>query len=118
MRVSTIRHTLMMAVYVTAAVVGFAMAATGGDDESPPVEHEIEIRNFSYNPDPIMVKLGDTITWTNRDIVPHTATISATDVGTGEILLSDNRSMTMQERGTLTYHCRYHANMRGEIQVE
>lgn len=36
--------------------------------------HVVEIRDFGFHPQSIQVSVGDIIVWTNRDIVPHTAT--------------------------------------------
>ncbi len=115
---STVKRTVTTALCISAAIIGYATASIAGEDASPSAEHKVDIRDFLYNPDSIKVKVGDTVTWTNHDIVPHTATLSASDVGTGPILLSNEGSLEMQASGTLTYHCRYHPEMQGEILVE
>jgi len=57
---------------------GLAQASeTNVEEEAKAVEgtaHIIEIRDFVFSPISVEVKAGDTITWTNFDIVPHTAT--------------------------------------------
>ena len=35
---------------------------------------EIEIKNFAFTPNRLVVQQGDTITWTNRDFVRHDIT--------------------------------------------
>lgn len=117
MQLGNYRNMLMMVACISAAAFGFSIAATAGDKLSPAVEHKVDIQNFIYDPDPIIVNVGDTITWTNLDIVPHTATLSDIDIGTGDIPTSESRSIVTIERGELNYICRYHANMHGKIQV-
>jgi len=70
--VNTLKHTWMTAAYLCAAIIGFATASASSKDtaapaehkpeENKPVEHQVDIKNFLYNPDPIRVKPGDTIT--------------------------------------------------------
>ena len=40
----------------------------------------VDIRDFAYSPNPIEIAAGDTVTWTNQDEVPHTATGEDRDV--------------------------------------
>ena len=35
---------------------------------------EVKIDNFTFNPQQITVKAGDTVTWVNHDDIPHTVT--------------------------------------------
>ena len=37
-------------------------------------ETEVKIDNFTFNPQQITVKAGDTVTWVNHDDIPHTVT--------------------------------------------
>ena len=34
----------------------------------------VKIDNFTFNPQQITVKAGDTVTWVNHDDIPHTVT--------------------------------------------
>jgi len=83
-------------------------------------EIAVEIRDFAYDPDPATVALGGTVTWTNRDVVPHTATAR----GDREVLQSgalsegESYSRTFEEAGTYEYYCEFHAGMRGTVVVE
>jgi len=36
--------------------------------------HVVEIRNLEFTPKELVVATGDTITWINYDLVPHTVT--------------------------------------------
>jgi plastocyanin len=36
--------------------------------------HAVEIRGMAFHPEVLEIRLGDTVVWTNRDLVPHTAT--------------------------------------------
>ena len=97
------------------------------DEETPTAEAEapagqevaVDIRDFSYNPDPIEINVGDTITWTNQDGVPDTATARNRDVlQSGPIAPGESFSQTFEEAGEFPYFCEFHAGMAGTILVE
>ena len=54
-------------------VIGF-MSVGNIYAQTPVSSHKIEIAEFVFTPQTIDVKPGDSITWTNSDIAPHTAT--------------------------------------------
>ena len=68
----------MTAAASAAAVTQAARAAVAKN-------HMVEIRGFKFVPDTLAVAPGDTITWTNRDLAPHTATSVDEGWDTGEI---------------------------------
>jgi plastocyanin len=42
---------------------------------NPELKSLVTIAKFVYSPAELIAKVGDTITWINRDIVAHTATV-------------------------------------------
>ena len=80
----------------------------------------VTIHNYAFGPKRITVKRGQTVVWTNRDVAVHTVTASASsrlhfhskDLGKGATF-----RVTFTRTGTFTYHCIYHAFMRGTIKV-
>ena len=94
-------------------------AATTTDETSATTEVAVDIVNFTYDPDPVEITAGDTITWTNQDAEPHTATALDRDLlQTGTLRGGDTASQTFAEPGTYEYFCEFHANMAGMIIVE
>ena len=79
----------------------------------------------SYDPNPIEIKTGDTITWTNEDNEAHTVT-SGSDEGpsigqdfdSGMIGGDDSYSNTFDKAGTYDYFCTIHPSMVGQIEVK
>jgi plastocyanin len=79
----------------------------------------VDIKDFTYVPDPIEVPAGTTITWTNSDAVPHTATAQDRAVlQSGTLNQGDSFSQTFAEPGSYDYFCEFHANMKGTIVVQ
>lgn len=79
--------------------------------------HEVEITGMAFAPAALSVAPGDSIRWTNRDLVPHTAT--ATDQSWTSPPLKKGESFTLEvTKGmTGTYKCRFHPSMKGTITV-
>ncbi|HEV3059936.1 MAG TPA: plastocyanin/azurin family copper-binding protein [Vicinamibacterales bacterium] len=73
----------------------------------------------AYSPNPITVTAGTTVTWTNGDSTPHTATSDTAGIfDSGSIQPGGMFSTMLQTRGTVTYHCTLHAGMVGTIIVQ
>jgi plastocyanin len=77
----------------------------------------VTIQNFAFSPGSVTVKTGDTITWTNRDSVPHTATASDGSFNTGTLKQGASGSHTFTKAGTVAYICAIHPNMHGTVVV-
>lgn len=72
----------------------------------------------AFAPGTIQAKVGDVITWTNGDGVPHTATYKDDPTCTTERLgQGDTGSLTFSAAGTYEYVCKIHADMSGTIEV-
>jgi 3',5'-cyclic-AMP phosphodiesterase len=84
---------------------------------SPPGAQDVVVDNFSFAPATIAVKPGATITWTNKDDVPHI--IVGTDGNfKSPVLDTDQRySHRFDAPGAYKYYCAMHPKMTGQIQV-
>jgi plastocyanin len=72
-----------------------------------------------YSPNPVTVTAGTTVTWTNGDSIAHTATSDTAGIfDSGSIQPGRTFSTMLQTKGTLTYHCTFHAGMVGTIIVQ
>lgn len=76
-------------------------------------DHEIEITNFAFVPATVDARVGDTITWINRDIVPHTATGEDDSWDTGSINSNESKSLVVTAEMVSDYFCRFHPTMKG-----
>ena len=79
---------------------------------------EVKIDNFSFSPATINVPVGTTITWTNRDDIPHTV-VSDDKVFKSKVLDTDEKfSFTFGKPGTYPYFCSIHPKMTGKVVVQ
>jgi amicyanin len=80
--------------------------------------HDIVLDNFSFVPAGASVPLGTTITWTNRDDVPHNV-VSVEQKFKSPVLDTDQQfSHRFDAPGTYKYFCSIHPKMTGQIVVE
>lgn len=89
-----------------------AGGATAGGTATAPV-----IKNFSFIPNPIRVKAGTTVTWTNRDTTDHTVQANDGSFGSGHLAPGQTFSHTFTKAGTYAYHCAIHTYMTAEVIV-
>lgn len=79
--------------------------------------HAVKIRYFTFTPDPITVHVGDSVTWTNGDSEPHTATALDASFDTGQLNTNQSGTVTFSKAGTIAYYCSIHPDMKGSVDV-
>jgi len=93
----------------------------GGSTPAPSGEarkaEKVEIVEFAYGPDPVIVQVGGKVTWQNEDTAPHTATADDGSFDTGTIEQGKIGSATFKEAGTFPYFCEIHPTMHGTVEV-
>ncbi|MCK1280445.1 cupredoxin family copper-binding protein [Bradyrhizobium sp. 61] len=99
-------------VAVVAAILLPATTARADDDDM-----EVHIDNFVFQPAELKIKLGTTVTWTNRDDIPHTV-VSAGKFRSKALDTDDKFSFTFTNAGDYKYFCSLHPHMTGMIKVE
>ena len=78
---------------------------------------QVMIDNFTFAPAELTVKVGDTVTWTNRDDIPHTV-VSAGKFRSKAMDTDNSYSFTFASAGDYKYFCSLHPHMTGMIKVE
>jgi plastocyanin len=97
--------------------------ASGSQDETVFGDTQVYMRHDLFSPARIQVVLGTTVTWTNRDSVPHNVTIapvvmSSSNNWESELLYpGQSFSYTFTSQGTFQYHCQEHPGMVGVVTV-
>ena len=119
MKKHNVWHT-SLALTITIAMVMLASSsrsvAAGADQTAPAAE--VKIDNFSFGPQTLTVSVGTTVTWTNRDDIPHTV-VSTDGVFKSKVRDTDEKfSYTFTKAGTYTYFCSVHPKMTGTIVVK
>ena len=97
-----------------------APAAGGGGCATSSEEGaaQVGIENFTFSPAEVTAAVGETITWTNEDSAPHTATLDDGGCDTGNIAQGATAGLVFDAAGTYPYHCTIHPNMTGTITIQ
>jgi plastocyanin len=80
-------------------------------------EVAVTIGNFTFGPPELKLKVGDTVTWTNHDDIPHTV-VSAGKFRSKTLDTDNSFTFTFTEAGDYKYFCSLHPHMTGMIKVE
>jgi plastocyanin len=117
------RKSVSIAVLTAALVLGMGTIAVGQRNflagaQQKTETTEVKIDNFSFGPGTLTVPLGTTVTWTNRDDIPHTV-VSTDGVFKSKVLDTDEKfAYTFGKAGTFAYFCSIHPKMTGKVIVQ
>jgi plastocyanin len=75
------------------------------------------MRHVRFTPARIVIHLGQTVRWTNRDHVFHTVAAQSPTIASEAIGFDKSYSYRPRRRGTIRYFCTIHANQNGVIVV-
>lgn len=93
-------------------------AASPAMPAEPASAQRVDIRNFQFQPQRIVVPAGATVTWTNHDEEPHVVTSAGDGFKSSPALdTGDRYSAVFARPGTYTYYCSIHPQMTGTIVV-
>jgi plastocyanin len=117
------RRSVSIAALAAALVLAMGTIVAGQKNsvattQQKPEATEVKIDNFSFGPATLTVPVGTSVTWTNRDDIPHTV-VSTDGVFKSKVLDTDEKfSFTFSKAGTYPYFCSIHPKMTGKVIVE
>jgi plastocyanin len=83
---------------------------------NPPNVLTVTIANGVYSPNPVTVKVGQTVNWLNRDNIAHTATDTGVfDTGSIPAGSAHDVGVTFNTAGTFNYHCTLHSGENAAV---
>lgn len=104
-----------LALFAAGAALLVHPAPARSQDKSPLTQ--VQVDNFSFAPATLTVPVNATVTWVNKDDVPH---VIASDDGlfkSKALDTDDKYSYTFTKAGTYAYYCSVHPKMVGKIVV-
>jgi plastocyanin len=101
----------------TTAMAGMTTSTTSGTASTSASGTDVTIQSNSFNPDSLTIKVGETVTWTNKDSYAHTVTSDNGVFDSGNIASGATFSFTFNTEGTYSYHCSIHTSMTAKIIV-
>ena len=100
------------------AAVALAIASPAAAGTPAPAGPTIRIDNFVFGPEDLTVSVGTTVTWINRDDIPHTVVANDRSFKS-KVLDTDERfSFTFTKPGEYGYFCSLHPHMVGKVIVK
>jgi amicyanin len=96
-------------VFAAASLVASRARAAGKAD--------VNIDNFAFAPEALTVSTGTTVTWTNRDDIPHSIVENNGLFHSQAFDTDGSYSYTFNKAGTYDYICGLHPHMKGKIVV-
>jgi plastocyanin len=79
-------------------------------------KNTVVIQNFAFNPTPLTVSVGDTVTWINQDSSTHI--VKFPDFESTGLPQGSQYTHTFTAVGTYDYVCGIHSYMKGRIIVQ
>jgi len=105
--------TLAVSLTIASAVGTEAPAST-----SDPASCVVEIKDFAFSPQTLVISVGSKVTWKNQDEEPHRIA-ETNQVFTSPPLDTDQMfTYEFKTAGRYKYFCTLHPHMTGEIIVE
>jgi plastocyanin len=117
------RNNIWVASLTASVVIAIVLLVAGSprvqaNDQPSAASAAVNIDNFVFGPQTITVSVGATVTWTNKDDIPHTS-VSTDGVFKSKVLDTDEKfSYTFAKAGTFPYFCSIHPKMTGKVVVQ
>jgi len=112
-----LRRTQMLLTAVGMVILGAMEVHIPSVAETPDAT-KIVVKDFMFNPTPLAVKSGSTVTWTNKDDEPHTVVSDTGMFKSGGMDTNESFSYKFDKPGTYHFTCSIHPRMVGTIVVQ
>src|SRR5262252_4037418 len=103
---------------IRAALIAVCLALLPAAALAAGKTHKVTIEGMKFSPERLEVAAGDTVVWTNKDVVPHTVTASQAKVESGEIAPNKSWRFIAKKKGEMPYICRIHPTMKATLVVK
>jgi plastocyanin len=114
-------RTLAFAMFIALALLSSTHGKDSQTKESifAKAKTEVTIDNFSFSPNTLTLPAGATVTWTNRDTLPHVVSSADNQFKKSTVLKTGQSfSDTFGTSGTYSYFCSIHPRMTGKIIIK
>jgi amicyanin len=116
---NTMRSAIVAAALGAATAAVLAAVVLPGHAQNAAPASAVSIDNFTFSPPSVTIKAGTTVTWINKDDIPHGIASSNNAFTKSKALdTEDSYSFTFTAPGTYQYFCYVHPRMTGTIVVQ
>ncbi len=93
------------------------LACTSSPEKVKHKSYNVDIKQMQFQPAELTIQKGDTVTWTNHDIVAHDVTEEKNKAWTsGPLAPGESWSLIVKE--SVDYYCSIHVVMKGKLVVQ
>ncbi len=103
---------MLVCTVLAGGLIGAARAA-----EAAPATYVVTIEGMQFNPPTLTVRPGDRVVWTNKDLVPHTASANSLAFDSRSIAPNTSWTYVPGKSGRYPYRCSFHPAMQGVLIV-
>jgi amicyanin len=111
-------HSVIFALLLAGSLASDANAEDKTATNAAVASPAVHIDNFAFSPQEITVAPGATVTWVNRDDIPHNV-VASNKAFRSKVMDTDQQySFTFSTPGTYEYFCALHPHMKGTVIVK
>jgi|SRR5579872_1679497 len=92
-------------------------AAAAPAAKTPVATDQVSIDNFTFSPQVVTVAAGTTVTWKNKDDIPHLVVLTDQRARSPALDTEQSYSYKFDKPGTYGYFCGMHPKMTGTVIV-
>jgi len=108
----------IIALSLALAAVVILHPTRANSEDTKTASMEVRVDNFTFGPDTLTVFANSTVTWVNKDDVPHVIASNDGLFKSKALDTDDKYSYTFTKAGTFAYYCSIHPKMVGKIVVQ
>jgi plastocyanin len=108
------KRLILAAMLAATLPLGLSAAPTQHTPAAAPMVH---ISNFTFSPQVLKIRAGQTVTWVNDDDIPHNVTATDNAFKSKVLDTGERFSFTFPHTGTYAYFCGLHPHMTGSVVV-
>jgi plastocyanin len=110
--------TVAIALLVAAVAILMLQPTRARSEEVKSSPAQISVDNFTFAPNTLTVPVNSTVTWVNKDDIPHVIASNDGLFKSKALDTDDKYSYTFNKAGTYAYYCSVHPKMVGTIVVQ
>ncbi len=111
------KFALATSLFLAVAAVLLLHAVQARSQDSKGQSTEVKIDNFTFGPVTVTVPVNTTVTWVNKDDIPHTVVAKDGAFKSRALDTDQQFSFKFDKAGTYPYYCSVHPKMVGKIVV-
>src|SRR5262249_30213349 len=104
----SVRSVLLLAALIVIAPLAFAQTES---------KKSVSMKDMKFDPAELKIKVGETVTWTNKDDRDHTVVFEKAAFKSENIKPNGTYSHKFTQAGKFDYACSYHPRMKGLVTV-